>query len=153
MSFTIAGSRHKSPPPIRPMSWLDWSQVGDEYVGGDYRIVLIEPRRWEIRYRGSHLAEDPSLQSALTVAEHHYRELLRLRDLVTWGIVLVGSLIIAGLVELTSRTIDMWAVPILAVALFAGVSAVVRIFAAATRSRFDPYRRRAPWEPHAWWKR
>ena len=148
----MASTSHRSPPPIRPMSWLDWSQDGDEYAGGDYRIRLLGPRRWEVLHCDVHIAFDPSLQSALSVAEHHHRERLRLRDLKVWGGVLVVSILVAGIVEMTLRTLDVWAVPVLAIAFYAGISAIVRLSAAATRNRFDPYRRRAPWEPRAWWK-
>ena len=153
MGLTIAGTSHKPPAPILPMSWLDWEQDGDEYVGGEYRIRLLAPRRWEVLHGNSHLAYDESLRSALAEAEHHHVERLRLRDLKVWGAVLAASILVSGIVELTSRAMEMWAVPILAIALYAGTSAIVRIFAAATRNRFDPYRRRAPWEPRAWWQR
>jgi hypothetical protein len=152
MKLTVAGTSHREPTPLRPMSWLDWAQDDEEYVGGDYRIRLIGPGRWQVLHRGSHLAYDPSLQSAFSVAEHHHRELLRRRDLMVWGGVLLASILVSGLVEMISRTLDIWAVPVLAIALYAGVSAVVRMYAAATRNRFDPYRRRAPWEPRAWWQ-
>ena len=151
MSLTVIQPRE--PGAILPMSWVDWKRDGDEYVGGDYRIRLIEPYRWEVVRAGSHLFYDTRLSGALTRADHHYRDRLRIRDLITWGAVLVLSVLLAAGVEMAGERSGLWSIPLLAVALYGGLSAFVRMVAAATRSRFDPYRRRAPWESRMWWRK
>lgn len=72
-------------PPLRPMSWLKWSRDGDQYIGGEYVIRLVEPYRWEVLHRGIHLRFEPKLNTSLAQAEHHHIERLRIHDLVGWG--------------------------------------------------------------------
>ena len=48
MSVTTNHMGLKSPGPLMASSWLDWSRDDGEYVGGEYRIRLIEPYRWEV---------------------------------------------------------------------------------------------------------
>jgi hypothetical protein len=151
MSLTVIQST--PPTPIVPMMWLDWRKEGDGYVGADYRIQLIEPHRWEVLLRGRHLFFDGRLSSAVTRADHHFRDRLRVRDLITWGAVLVASVLGAGAIEVWQSTLRLWSLPLFALVFYAAVSAVVRGYAAMTRNRFDPYRRRAPWEPRGWWQR
>ena len=152
MSLTVIQPRQ--PDPILPMSWLEWRREGDdEYAGGAYRIRLIEPYRWEVLHGGRHLFYDRSLNSSLTRADHHYRDGLRRRDLMMWFTLFVASIGLAALVETTRETLELWGVPLLALAMYGSVSAVVRFYAAWTRNRFDPYRRRAPWESRGWWQK
>lgn len=151
MPLTVIEPR--KPDPILPMSWLDWRRDGDEYAGGVYRIRLIEPYRWEVLRNGRHLFYDRSLTSSLTRADHHYRERLRARDLIMWAVVFVLSIGLAGAVEEMRDTLGLWGVPLLALSMYGAIGAVVRSYAAWTRSRFDPYRRRAPWEPRGWWQK
>lgn len=139
--------------PVLPMSWLDWRRHGDEYSADGYLIRLIEPHRWEVLRDGHHLFFATRLSGALQQADHHYRDRLRVRDLITWSAVLVASIALAAGVELSGATGSLVAIPLLALALYGALSAVVRMYAAATRSRFDPYRRRAPWEPRSRWRR
>ena len=143
----------KQPDPILPMSWLEWRREGDEYAGGDYLVRLVEPYRWEVLRAGRHLFYDRSLNSSLTRADHHYRDRLRIRDLIVWTAVLIASIGLGVVVEITRDTLDLWGVPLLALAMYGGGAAVVRFYAALTRNRFDPYRRRAPWEPRGWWQK
>lgn len=151
MSLTVV---HPKPAAaLLPMGWLDWQRDDGDYVGGDYRISLIEPHRWDVRLDGRHLFFDFRLSGALQRADHHYRDRLRRRDLIVWSTVLVVSVVAMAALELFAATNALWSIPLLALALYGAISAAVRIFAAATRSRFDPYRRRAPWEPRAWWQR
>ena len=75
-----------------PGSLLDWHETATQrYVGGEYGVTLIEPYKWEIRYRGEHLEFDDSLQYAIHIAENHHREILRSRDLKRFGSVAVAS--------------------------------------------------------------
>ncbi|NNC93223.1 MAG: hypothetical protein HKN80_12110 [Acidimicrobiia bacterium] len=146
MTLIIAGTPHKPAAPILPMSWLDWVKEGDEYVGGEYRIRLIEPYRWEVLRKGKPAFFDTRLSGALARTEDHYRDRLRVRDLLTWSAVLAGSVLLGVVVELSRDAIGLWGFPLQAAALYVGMSAIVRFYAALTRNRFDPYRRRAPWE-------
>lgn len=73
-------------------------------------------------------------------------------DLVVWGVVLVASLADMALIDATVGLTCMWSVPVLRLVLYAGLSAFVRVLAAASLDRFNPYRRRAPWEPRNWWQ-
>ena len=153
MSNAIQYPAPEAVPPLRPMSWLEWSRVGDLYIGGDYVIRLVEPYRWEILHRDTHVRFEPKLSAALAQAEHHHVERLRRLDLVGWGVVLVASLVAMALVDATVGLTGVWSVPVLCVLLFSGLSALARVLAAASRDRFNPYRRRAPWEPRNWWQR
>ena len=139
---------------FRPASLLDWWQVGDELRGGPYRIRLIEPHRWEISRDGIVVAEEPTRSSSLHRAELHHREVLRRRDIVVWsGVILLSVAAVAALAEWVERATIVW-VGVLALAMFVGVSGVVRLVAALTGSRHDPYRRKAPWEKRRrWWHR
>ncbi len=134
------------------MSWLDWSQDADEYAGGEYRIRLVEPYRWEVLHRGAHLRFDTRLSSALAQAEHHFGERLRAHDLVGWGLILLGSVAAIALMGATVGLTRLWSIPVLCVLLYVGLSAMARLFAAASRDRYNPYRRRAPREPRNWWQ-
>lgn len=153
MSARLSGTGPKAPGPIAAFSWLDWQRDGTEYVGGDYRIRLIEAYRWEVLHGGEHLRFDERLSSALAQAEHHHIESLRRHDLWMWGLVLAGSILGGVLLESNVEFTELWALPLLALILYAGLSALVRLLAAATRDRYDPYRRRAPWERRDFWQR
>ena len=73
-------------------SLLDWRETAPQhYVGDDYEIALIEPFKWEIRCRGEHVEFDDSREYAFAIAEHHYREVLRARDLMAYGSVALAS--------------------------------------------------------------
>jgi hypothetical protein len=153
MSLTITGTPHRTPGAILPMSWLDWSQDGDDYVGGDYRVRLRRPFCWEVLLRGKHLFSAPGLHAALVGADRHHRERLRAHDLTAWGVVLAFSVLTVALVEIVGDRAGLWSVALLGTALYAGISALVRLYAAFTRSSFDPYRRPAPWESRHRWRR
>ena len=148
--MSITGVSHKPPPPILPMSWLDWARADDEYVGGRYRIRLIEAHRWEVLRDGNHLFFDARLSGALARAEDHHRGMLRIRDLTTWAAVLAGSWLLGTLVGSWRETLGLRGYPLLVLAVAGLMVALVKLHAAATRSRFNPYRRRAPWEGRSW---
>lgn len=149
--MSIAGTSPKA--PILPMSWLDWERDGDEYAGGSYRIRLIEPHRWEALREGKHIFYDTRLSNALVRTEEHYRNRLRVRDLFTWSAVFAASILLVVALDKWRDNVGLWGYLLLVVAMFASMSAVVRFYAAATGNRFDPYRRRAPWEKRRRWGR
>lgn len=130
--------------PIPAMSWLDWSRRGNEYVGGRYRVRLIEPYRWEVVHDGEHLFFDASLKSALIRTDDHHRERLRRRDLFTWGALTAGSASAAAIIELLGGFEPLWSILLLWIIVYLCVSGIVRFFAAAGRHPTHPYRRRAP---------
>ena len=136
-----------------PMGWLTWVRDGDDHVSGPYRVRLVEPHRWEVLRDNRHLFFAPRLSAALTLADHHHRDRLRAIDLIIWTAVLLASTGVAGVVELAGDRAGLWVIPLLALAVYGAISAVVRIYAALSRNRFDPYRRRAPWEKHRRGKR
>lgn len=104
-------------------------------------------------HRGIHLQFEPRLSAAVAQAEHHHIESLRVRDLAIWGVVLIGSLSAMALMDAVGRLTELWFIPLFCVLLFTDLSALARLLAAASRDRFNPYRRRAPWEPRNWWQR
>ena len=153
MSVTANHRGLKSPGPLVASSWLDWSRDDDEYVGGDYRIRLIEPYRWEVLFRGDHLRFDDRLSAALAHAEHHYIEAVRIRDMTKWGLVTLVSAVGLALLVSTEGLTGFFTFPLSLVIIVTGLAALARFVAVATRNLYDPYRRRAPWEPRRWWER
>ena len=135
------------------MSWLDWQEELGDVVGGEYRVRLEAPFQWEVLLAGEHLLFHESRASALDEAEAHFRERLRRKDMVAYGIIvlLAGAAMFATaeLVPLDS----IWSILLFALFVHIGLTSLGRFTAAATRNRFDPYRRRAPWEPRGWWHR
>jgi hypothetical protein len=144
--MSITGVSQKVPPPILPMSWLDWARAGDEYVGGQYRIRLVEAYRWEVLRDGKHLFFDARLSGALVRAEDHYRDWLRIRDLATWGAVLVAATVLGIMVGSVREALGLRGYLVLVLAMSGSMVALVKFHAAATGNRSNPYRRRAPWE-------
>lgn len=114
---TALGVRQPDPSPIegvplrRGGSLLDWHETGPQhYVGGDYEITLIEPFRWEIRYRGEHVEFDDSREYSFAIAENHYREILRTQDLKTYfGVAVASAVALVGLLTLP-RGNPVWVV-------------------------------------------
>ena len=130
-------------PLHRAASLLDWHEVGERhYAGGDYEISLIEPYRWEVRYRSEHVEFDESREASFLIAEKHHREVLRRRDMLAFGSIAVASAV--GLVAMFSieRGTVAW-VLVLAVLLFANVSTLMRFVLTWARI---PYRRRYRWD-------
>ena len=142
-----------SPDPLRPMSWLDWRQDGEEYIGGQYRIKLLAPHKWQVLLGGEHLRVHKRRAGAMDEAETHQPEGLRRRDMGVYG--LIGLLALAA-ISLMVEFIPfntLWSLLLFALLVYVGLTSLGRFTAAATRNRLDPYRRRAPWEPRGWWHR
>ena len=116
-----------------PMGWLTWVRDGDDFVSDQYRIRLIEPYRWEVIREGRHLFFDSRLSGALTRADHHHRDRLRVRDLITWSLVLMGAILVGVGVELAGDLLGLWIIPLLTLGVYGAVSAIVRLNAAASR--------------------
>lgn len=129
-----------------PAGLLRWHRDGADYVAGRYRIALIEPRRWEIGYRGDPIGHDPSLKASLRLAEQHRRKVLRKRDAIAWGALVAVVSAVGAMAHgvLTVGTIPWYLVMV--VLAWTAVSALVRMVAALTANPRDPYRRRLPWE-------
>jgi hypothetical protein len=131
-----------------PGGLLAWSEDGPDLTAGRYRIRLVGPNHWLLVRRGRPLFEHRLLSAARRIAELDHRETLRRRDLAEWGTI--------GLIAFGA---SMWLVLLWGVAGFFGliasvfvlVSAVARFLAALSRSAYDPYRRREPWEARDWW--
>lgn len=149
-----AGRKPQSPiaDPIRPMSWLDWHEDVDGFAGGDYRIRLLEPFRWEVSRAGRHVLFHETRSGAMDEAETHYREGLRRRDMWVFGLIalLAGTAVLLAIAFVPLD--DLWRVLLFALLVHVVLSSLGRFVAAATRNRLDPYRRRAPWEPRSWWR-
>ena len=141
-----------SPGPVGAFSWLDWTREGDEYVGGEYRIRLVGPACWEVLLRNEHIQFDDRLSSALARAGHHHIEAVRRRDMVKWSLVMVGSLLAVLFVAAIDPDQGVTLV-VGGIASILGLTGFARFSGAATRNLYDPYRRRAPWEPRDWWHR
>jgi hypothetical protein len=127
----------------RPGSVLDWRISGEEYLAGDYRIRLIEPRKWEITHRGATIAYHPSRASAFVIVEDHCRDAIRRRDLIRLALTFVIA--IAGWMTAGLVAEEMWVLA-LPVVLYFTLSSFIRFFAVLSRNVNDPYRRRMPWE-------
>ena len=128
----------------RPTSLLSWREAEEGFVGGDYRIRLLGPYQWEISHRGRVLEINRSRRAAFEVVEDHFRARMRLRDSVRWAGVALGAAVVGGIAASWPNLHAAWLVGILSAAMFAGVSALVRMVAALTGNRNDPYRRREP---------
>lgn len=88
MSGRTPKVRTESPEP----ALLAWHEAGKQrYVGGDYEIALVEPSKWEITRGGAHVEFVDSRTWSFLVAENHYRETLRARDLRAYGTVAVAA--------------------------------------------------------------
>lgn len=142
-----------------PLSLLDWRIIGEnEYEANPYRIQLAAPGRWEITFRGTPLAHHHSLKSAFAIVERHYRESIRRRDLLRLGGVVLGVLLLLTAIDQYVAKITDWRfdphgegitlfwLVVMFVAIFMGLSALIRFFAVLSRNVNDPYRQRAPWE-------
>ena len=134
----------------RPGSVLDWHIHDDEYVGDGYRIRLLEPEKWEVTHRETVLETPRSLKRAFAKVERHRRDTLRRRDLWVWGSLFVAALVTGISV---SQLAPAASIAVLPVVFFVGISALIRVAAALSRSVTDPYQRRLPWEPKPWWRR
>ena len=152
MSAPTTTTGPKSPGPVVAFSWLDWSRDGQEYVAGRYRIRLVEPHRWEVLDDGQHLRFDERLSSALAWGGHHYIEALRRRDMIVSSLVVVASVVVLLLFGVASGFDTAVMAAAIPVSSIIGLSGLARFLGAATRNRYDPYRRRAPWEPRKWWE-
>lgn len=138
----------------RPASPIEWWALGDEIRGGPYRIRLVAAHRWEISRSGVVVAEERTRSASFHRAETHLRQHQRRTDVVVWSIVLVLGIAAMGALAEWVKSATIWWVSMLGLALFVVVSAVVRLGAALTGSRNDPYRRLMPWERRArWWHR
>lgn len=140
----------RSPDPLRPMSWLDWRQDGNEYVGGQYRIRLLGPFQWQVLLAGEHLLYHESRAGAMDDAEAHYREQLRRRDMGVYGLIGLLALVTISLIVEFIPFNTLWSLLLFALVVYVGLTSLGRFTAAATRNRLDPFRRRAPWEPRGW---
>ena len=130
----------------RPASVLAWTRTGaTQYCGGDYRIALVEPLRWEILHRDRHLEFNSSLEDSFQRAERHHRDRLRRRDLIVWSLVGVFAMVVLSVAAEAGRG-TLWWFLVLVAGVFVGTSALVRFVAALTRNPANPYRRRYPWE-------
>jgi hypothetical protein len=140
------------PAMRRPGSVIDWRIEDGDYVGDGYRIHLVEAHHWEITRRGARMAGEPTLTAAFSVVERHRRDALRRRDLATWAGV-ASSALVAGIAigQLVTEGSVLW-VLVAGAVLYAGVSAVVRFFAALAPNVANPYRRRMPWERRRRWR-
>lgn len=148
----MSGASPKAAESIRPMSLLSWQGTDDGYTGGDYLISLLRPGCWEIRYRDEPVTTTDSLKLAMTRVEFHFREQLRKRDVVTWGIWLVIWTV--GLIVLISKWPSrIGSILLFTVLVYGWLSAFTRLIAATGWSHNDPYRRRLPWERHDWYER
>ncbi|NNC91365.1 MAG: hypothetical protein HKN80_02610 [Acidimicrobiia bacterium] len=128
-----------------PGSILDWRVRGEDYLAGSYRIRLLEPRKWEVTHQGAVIAFYSSRKAAFGIAEDHWREAIRRRDLIRLALTFVlafSAWMIAGLlVE------ELWVLA-LPVVLYFTLSSFIRFFAVFSRNVNNPYRRRLPWEKH-----
>ncbi len=133
-------------PVEPPAGLLAWSRDGADYLAGRYRISLLEPSRWEISYRGDPIDHDPSLRASFRIAELHWRKVLRKRDAIAWGALIVGATA-AG--AIANAVLGVGNIPwylVMIVLVWVAVSALVRMVSALTDNPRDPYRRRMPWE-------
>ncbi len=124
-------------------SVLDWSIRGGDYVADDYRIRLLEPRRWEISHGGAVIAYHFSRNEAFGIVEDHYRDSVRRRDLMRLGLIFVLAILVW--IGLGSMMEELWVLGLPFVVYFA-LSSFIRFFAVFSRNANDPYRRRLPWE-------
>lgn len=125
---------------------MAWRLEGTGYAGGDYRIVLLAPRRWEISHRGTPIGHEPSLKTSFQIAEHHRRETLRGRDTVAWGVLATVATVAAIAVRLAVSEINLAWFVVLIVLSAVALTALVRMFSSLAGHPSDPYRRRLPWE-------
>ena len=135
-------------PLHRPASLLDWRQEPgtERYVGGAYEIVLVEPRKWDVRHRGEHVGYDESREASFQMAERHHRDALRRRDLLTWGTVAMAAFLgVSAVYAGVERGSLLW-VLVLAALFYACIAGIIRFVAALSRNPANPYRRRDPWE-------
>lgn len=128
---------------------LRWKLDGDDLVSGQYRIRLLGPGLWETTRRGRLLRVDLRRSMALANAEHDYREIQRIHQIVRWGLSATAALLTAIVLNRWNTTPLGFFLSAVAVGAFLGSSA--RCLAAITRSLLDPYRTRESWEPADWW--
>lgn len=96
MSTTVSTPRGLDEPVGVPGGRLRWSRHGADLLAGDYRIRLLGPGSWETTLRGRVMRVDGRRSTALAAAEHHYREMLRVRRIVVWGVLALVAMVTAA---------------------------------------------------------
>ncbi len=130
---------------------IRWRRDDPGYVGDEYEVKLLAPYRWEVSFRQTPIGFSPSRKAAVTLAEGHRLDTMRRTDLWLWAIVMLAALGTMAAVGTAQRG-NVGYFVIFVLAMYAGVSAFVRFFAALTRNRRDPYRHRLWFERRArWW--
>lgn len=94
---------------------------------------------------------DGRRSTALAAAEHHYREMLRVRRIVVWGVLALVAMVTAAAAGHWMHTLSGYLLFAAAAGLF--VSSAARLVASLSRNLLDPYRIREPWESRDWWSR
>lgn len=132
-----------------PAGRLTWRREENDLVARDYRIRFLGPGHWETSRRGRVLYVDRRRSRALAAAEHHHREVLRVRRITLSGLSAGAALVAAAVAAHWMSTLFGFLVFAAAVGVFVG--SVARCVAATSRNILDPYRIREPWESSDWW--
>jgi len=115
-----------------PGSMLDWRIYDDGFIAGNYRIHLLDARRWQVMCDDDVVGEYRSLKTAFATCEHHLRNGLRRSAIQRHGLVAVLALVAWLLVDVVfALTGDGYVTVALFPVVFVGVAAAVRCLASA----------------------
>lgn len=133
-----------------PAGRLLWKRDGGDLVAGRYRVRCIGPEQWETTCRGRLLPFQRRRSLALAMAEHHFREVQRVRQITGFGVSSVVGLLGSIASFLVPQPAGFF---VFVISFWLCLSSAARCVAAITRNLLDPYRTRERWEPADWWNR
>lgn len=117
-------------------------------MAGSYRICCLGPEQWETLHEGAHLRIDQRRSKAIAMAEHHFREAQRIRQIRVWGALAVVGFVAASVSFAVSPP---WGFGIFVAGLWLLAASAPRCVASITRNLLDPYCARESWESPDWW--